>query len=368
MKTPQPKNYEFLWLVNNQPYFPTSYWITPEYLKRDFLVTIKNKDLKLYVGKKELKRLSCFGLLFFEKKLSSYKKEVNKNLKEAPKMFKSFAAKNINILTNNSLKQEFLKLIKYIISLWTFYFYTEYFLHEGVAQKIEENPVSSKGYWGKIEEMQKLKFSLRTVLNKTYFLNGNIVNRYLKEIQKRTKRKDLYDLHYQEIANLLDGTKIEKENRQYLVFGKFNQWRLISGEKALKIINNFDQFLLPKTSGEIKLKGQIANSGFYTGRVKIIPFDLKKDISQEINKMNKGDILVTGSTGPEMIKACKKAGAIVTEEGGICSHAAIVSREFGIPCIIGTKIATKVLKDGQLIEVDATKGIVKIINNSISEE
>ena len=55
----------------------------------------------------------------------------------------------------------------------------------------------------------------------------------------------------------------------------------------------------------------------------------------------------------------KKAAAIVTEQGGITSHAAIISRELRVPCVIGTKIATKVLKDGDKVEVDATKGIVK---------
>jgi len=67
-------------------------------------------------------------------------------------------------------------------------------------------------------------------------------------------------------------------------------------------------------------------------------------------------------TRPEHIVAMKKAKAIVTNEGGITCHAAIVSRELGIPCIIGTKIATKVLKDGDLVEVDAGQGIVKILD------
>jgi pyruvate,water dikinase len=57
----------------------------------------------------------------------------------------------------------------------------------------------------------------------------------------------------------------------------------------------------------------------------------------------------------------KKAGAIVTDEGGLTCHAAIVSRELRVPCVIGTKIATKVLKDGDLVEVDADRGIVKIL-------
>ncbi len=80
-----------------------------------------------------------------------------------------------------------------------------------------------------------------------------------------------------------------------------------------------------------------------------------------MKKMNKGDILVSIATNPDIVPAMKKAAAIITEQGGITSHAAIVSREFNTPCIIGTKIATKVLHDGDLVEVDADKGIVKII-------
>ena len=80
-----------------------------------------------------------------------------------------------------------------------------------------------------------------------------------------------------------------------------------------------------------------------------------------LKKIKKGDILVSFSTNPQMIMAMKKAGAIVTEQGGITSHAAIVSRELQIPCLVGVKNATKILEDGDLVEVDATKGLVKKI-------
>lgn len=66
-------------------------------------------------------------------------------------------------------------------------------------------------------------------------------------------------------------------------------------------------------------------------------------------------------TRPELMPAVKKAKAIITDEGGLTCHAAIVSRELGVPCIIGTKIATKILKDGNLVEVDANKGIIRKI-------
>jgi pyruvate,water dikinase len=81
-----------------------------------------------------------------------------------------------------------------------------------------------------------------------------------------------------------------------------------------------------------------------------------------LNKVREGDVLVAPMTTPWYLPAMKKAGAFITDEGGITCHAAVVAREFKKPCIIGTKDATKILKDGMKIEVDADKGIVRIIN------
>jgi len=80
--------------------------------------------------------------------------------------------------------------------------------------------------------------------------------------------------------------------------------------------------------------------------------------------MQKGDILISIATNPDLVPAMKIAGAIVTDVGGITCHAAIVSRELNIPCVVGTKIATKALHEGDLIDVDATHGIVRIIKKA----
>ena len=85
---------------------------------------------------------------------------------------------------------------------------------------------------------------------------------------------------------------------------------------------------------------------------------------QEGDAFRDGEILVTGMTRPEFVPLMKKASAIITDEGGITCHAAIVSRELGKPCIIGTKIATQVLKDGDFVEVDADNGVVRIIKRA----
>ena len=102
-----------------------------------------------------------------------------------------------------------------------------------------------------------------------------------------------------------------------------------------------------------ELKGQCASPGLAKGTVKVI------NGIHDLEKVKKGDVLVAASTVPAFVPAMEKAVAIVTDEGGLLSHAAIVSRELGVPCVVGTKIATKALKDGEMVEVDATNGIVK---------
>ena len=84
----------------------------------------------------------------------------------------------------------------------------------------------------------------------------------------------------------------------------------------------------------------------------------------ELDKVKRGDILVTPMTTPNFLPAMNKASAFITDEGGVMCHAAIVAREMNKPCIVGTKVATQSLKDGDLVEVDANKGIIKIIKRA----
>ena len=83
---------------------------------------------------------------------------------------------------------------------------------------------------------------------------------------------------------------------------------------------------------------------------------------RQIDSVNEGDIIVAPMTLPDILPAMRKAAAFVTDEGGIACHAAIIAREMKKPCIVGTKIATQVLRDGDMVEVDAGKGTVKKLN------
>jgi phosphohistidine swiveling domain-containing protein len=125
---------------------------------------------------------------------------------------------------------------------------------------------------------------------------------------------------------------------------------IVGGKKAEPYFNILKS---QGTKNIVEIKGVVASPGYARGIVKII----RK--TQEINEFKAGQILVTNQTTPEFLPAMKKASAIVTEQGGITSHAAIVSRELKKPCIIGTKIATTALKDNEIVEVDAERGIVR---------
>jgi len=105
-----------------------------------------------------------------------------------------------------------------------------------------------------------------------------------------------------------------------------------------------------EVNGKIILSGLPASQGIASGKVKIV-YDLS-----HLEKVEKGDILVTEMTNPDMVITMQRCAGIITNEGGITSHAAIVSREMGIPAIVGTGNATKVLKDGQMVTVDGFTG------------
>ncbi|MBU2099860.1 hypothetical protein KKB11_01360, partial [Candidatus Micrarchaeota archaeon] len=127
--------------------------------------------------------------------------------------------------------------------------------------------------------------------------------------------------------------------------------KLFTGKKARTEFNKIMKSMKIKKAS--RLQGSTAVPGLVKGKVKLV------NHPNEMYKMKQGDIMVSHSTNPNLVPAMKKAGAIVTDVGGITCHAAIVSRELNIPCIIGTKVATRTLKDGEKVEVNASKGTVR---------
>jgi phosphohistidine swiveling domain-containing protein len=151
--------------------------------------------------------------------------------------------------------------------------------------------------------------------------------------------------------------EIEERKKGFVLSIVDGEVSVVSGDEAVGIISKLNIEQNSKVNFDItEIKGKPASPGKVTGRVKIC------SSASESVKVESGDILVTTMTTPDYVSSMKVAGAIVTNEGGLLCHAAIISRELGKPCVIGTKIATQVLKDGDMVEVDADNGVVRIIN------
>ncbi len=189
------------------------------------------------------------------------------------------------------------------------------------------------------------------------------VEQEMQEVQKLSNEEILalaktcseIERHYggkpQDIEFAIEGKDIYiVQTRAITTLGKKEE----KGESNLGSLFNKTSTTLKETEGEGKvlLQGLPASPGIASGTVKIV-FDLT-----QLNKVQKGNILVTRMTTPDFVPAMKRAAGIVTDEGGMTAHAAIVSRELGIPCIVGSRTATKVLKDGMEITIDAKRGVV----------
>ncbi|MCD4694395.1 hypothetical protein K8R62_03490 [bacterium] len=177
---------------------------------------------------------------------------------------------------------------------------------------------------------------------------------YLTPLQARYILKDEYRELLVDNKNVAGSNELNKRYNNFAYILKGGEIASYTGQKAKDCWNLFEKNKL-EMKDNLKLEGSIAFPGKKKGIVKII------NSTQDLNKFKDGNVLVSFSTNPYLMPAINKASAIVTNTGGVTCHAAIISRELKIPRVIGTKIATKILKDGDLVEVDANRGIVKII-------
>jgi phosphohistidine swiveling domain-containing protein/DNA-binding Xre family transcriptional regulator len=139
-----------------------------------------------------------------------------------------------------------------------------------------------------------------------------------------------------------------------LIIGDGKNYRIIEGDQATSVRNQLEEECGFSAAPSV-LSGQVASQGYAQGRARIIL------AVADFSTFQDSEVLVTGMTRPEFLPLMKRASAIVTNEGGITCHAAIVSRELGIPCVIGTKNATEAIKNGDIVEVRATHGTVRVL-------
>jgi pyruvate,water dikinase len=172
-----------------------------------------------------------------------------------------------------------------------------------------------------------------------------------EEMQERQKITDLQIIELAKIAKKIEEHYQKPQDIEWAI--EQGNIYIVQARPITTLKDSQEKEQMPQTKqGTILVKGLAASPGVGKGVVKVLAG------AKEIGKIQKGDVLVTEMTTPDFVPAMKRASAIITNSGGMTCHAAIVSREMGIPCIVGTKNATEVLKDGTFITVDAYRGIV----------
>lgn len=145
--------------------------------------------------------------------------------------------------------------------------------------------------------------------------------------------------------------------RETCAYWDFGDGKVVFSSDS-RLMQKIKTKVFPSSVGSAHIKGTSAFSGIVTGVVRIVNLD------SEMHKLQRGEILVASTTNPSLLPAMKRSGAIVTDEGGMACHAAIVARELKKPCVMGTKVATSLLRNGDLVEVDANNGIVKKLSTN----
>lgn len=309
-----------------------------------------------------------FSTLFNEKYIAEETGKIIKRIKTqknyyrqkiflpANKIFKEIK-KDLEIIEKNvNNKPEYcLKIIteicpKNYLMLGIYNCFWRYFMENsekelpvGMFKKIAKDRDKISHIYPKLEEA--INLVTRTIGEKVGLDSDLLRCLTLKEMQNFLLKRQLP-------KNKIKELKKRKSGYLYFFIEKGNKELIYTDRNIIRFVQN----IFNAKHKEIKnIKGHTAYGGTVRGKVYVHDFHKHKKIKGSF-------ILVAVMTRPDEIDLIKRSSAIITDEGSILSHAAIIARELKKPCVIGTRIATQVLKDGDLVEVDANKGIVKILN------
>ncbi|MCX6785122.1 MAG: PEP-utilizing enzyme [Candidatus Komeilibacteria bacterium] len=366
-----PNDYEILFRLKDKSNFLINSFLLNGSLKfADPLIINQEGFWTFYLNKKGIKKIEKIGYNLFKnnnlfKKYStsfySYIKKANDKIIPKYQNLNRLNTKKLNSLTEDLSK------------LWHFYGLTEAVYHDFTYQKmlLTKDKKLKKILSNNLNTLIDLKAKGRKIFN-TYVMKGGLINKALAQIESQNflKTTQASYLNLEELNSLLskgsiDDQIIKQRKNAYglgLFKGKLKMFNYKDSAALANKFYNFERKQYQKAAKEIT--GIPVSGGLVRGKVIIAPMLDRKEAEKVAKKMKAGDILVAQSTNPDLMILCKKAAAIITNQGGLLSHAAIISREMGKPCIVGTVLATKVLKNGDLIEVNANQGVIKIIKKA----
>lgn len=209
---------------------------------------------------------------------------------------------------------------------------------------------------------RKMEILEKEIGNKKIAITRNAAGgqQAVKLKEERARQQVLKDHEITKLAEIALRLEAHYQKPQDIEFAiERNEIYIVQTRPITTLEKRFASGDLKEVKGEIILKGLAASPGIGVGKIKIV------HRIEDLKKVSLGDVLVTEMTNPDMVVTMQRCSAIVTDEGGLTAHAAIVSREMGIPAVVGTQDATRKLKEGEMITVDGFTG--KIYKGKVSE-
>jgi phosphohistidine swiveling domain-containing protein len=339
--------------------YNSSFLLRSSVAKADAFLTYKNESFNIYLGKLKIKICGKEGMRIYgnQKRFRKFMEEFKKIVDFGNKI----VVPKYNQVPQKITKKEFEREFEFISKFWYYYGLLEFpYMDDAYKESLKKGDKLMKS---NLDEASNFKFEARKLMSKFFFKKGTIEKLLYYVSKKILKSKDDGDyLFIEELLKTFNGWKpskklISERRKCYSALSVNGKIVVFPYKKSIQLNKKFTEY--KKTA---IIKGVTASSGKALGRAIISPMlDDHEAIAKINRKMRKGDILIAETTSPDTLMLCNKAGAIVAEQSGMLSHAAIVSRERKIPCIIQATNATRIIKDGDFVEVDANKGVVKII-------
>jgi len=354
-----PSNYQRAFFFKNLGYL-LSDLVNDHYKKRDFLSIYSEGMLGTYISNAAVEKTLKNGQEIFssEENFKAFESGFRGIIKECG----SYIVKTKKL--KHATLGDFFDLWAIVRKCYYYFEKTEFFFtdacYEGEMSETLKNNLLVLGGDLKEKSRPQLVEILTTML---YHLAGLVAKQHGLDVE------DVKAYSFDDIVRLFESdTKVDRvmileRQKSYVLYCVDNHVIPIQGKYKAQVIENFKE---TDYSGKSEFKGTIANKGKVTGKARVILAELDIPYDAFVKKlhampMDQGDILVTETTSPDFVPLMKKAGGIIANQGGLNSHAAIMSRELGVPCLVATYHATDILKTGDLIELDANNGIVKIL-------
>lgn len=307
------------------------------------IVINKNRVMSVFLEKKYTNKTRINGKNFImsEKKVINYCKSFSDFIDSSNVELSKITTQKV--ISTDDIDYFFNLIYKFFdFYKMTEFFYTDKAYDKTIKEKLHKNT----------RLMENMKNKGRILLNS--ILLGS--NSYLEKMLKKFQYNKLLDLHFfspEEIINKKTDIKLLKT--------RYENYILINNREYPYKLS--DVLITTNEKNGNSLRGVVACRGMVRGFARVIEpnYDNYDKLAIDIDEMKKGEILISESTSPDLFAAFEKSAAVVTNQGGMGSHAATLSRELGIPCIVGTEKATKIIKTGFLIEVNANEGYVKVI-------